>query len=68
VRHAYVLVMARRRSVSIEAAGVDQEGETIGEGRPVHSSRRAPARGSTLFCCSVPEHPWDGMEGTLTVR
>jgi plastocyanin len=54
-------------NVSIEGAGVDEEGETVGEGgKSVVSAELRP--GEYDFYCSVAGHRDGGMEGTLTVR
>lgn len=54
-------------NVSIEGAGVDEEGETVGEGgRSEVSAELDP--GEYAFYCSVAGHRESGMEGTLTVR
>jgi plastocyanin len=54
-------------NVSIEGRGVEEEGETVGEGG--RSTVRAELRpGEYDFYCSVPGHRQGGMEGTLTVR
>jgi plastocyanin len=54
-------------NVSIEGRGVDEEGETVGEGG--ESTVRAELRpGEYDFYCSVPGHREGGMEGTLSVR
>jgi plastocyanin len=54
-------------NVSIEGRGVDEEGETVGEGG--RSTVRAELRpGEYDFYCSVSGHRQGGMEGTLTVR
>jgi plastocyanin len=54
-------------NVSIEGRGVDEEGETVGEGG--RSTVRAELRpGKYDFYCSVSGHRQGGMEGTLTVR
>jgi plastocyanin len=54
-------------NVSIEGAGVDAEGKTVGEGGT--STVTADLRpGEYDFYCSVPGHRAGGMEGTLTVR
>ena len=54
-------------NVSIEGAGVDEEGKTIGKGGT--STVTAELRpGEYDFYCSVPGHREGGMEGTLTVR
>lgn len=54
-------------NVSIEGAGVDEEGKTVGEGGT--STVTAELRpGRYDFYCSVPGHRAGGMEGTLTVR
>jgi plastocyanin len=54
-------------NVSIEGSGVDEEGDTVGEGET--STVRAELRpGEYSFYCSVAGHREGGMEGTLTVR
>jgi plastocyanin len=54
-------------NVSIEGRGVDQQGETVGEGG--RSTVRIELRpGEYDFYCSVSGHRQGGMEGTLTVR
>jgi plastocyanin len=54
-------------NVSIEGRGVDEAGETVGQGG--RSTVRAELRpGEYDFYCSVPGHREGGMEGTLTVR
>jgi plastocyanin len=54
-------------NVSLEGRGVDERGETVGEGR--RSTVRAELRpGEYVFYCSVPGHRQAGMEGTLRVR
>jgi plastocyanin len=54
-------------NVSIEGAGVDEEGKTVGRGAT--SVVRADLRpGEYDFYCSVSGHREGGMEGTLTVR
>jgi plastocyanin len=54
-------------NVSIEGEGVDEEGETVRQGRT--STVRAELRaGEYDFYCSVAGHREAGMEGTLTVR
>jgi plastocyanin len=56
-----------RHNVSIEGHGVDQQGETVGQGGT--STVRAELRpGKYEFYCSVSGHRQGGMEGTLTVR
>jgi plastocyanin len=54
-------------NVSIEGAGVDEEGETVRKGgtSTVSATLRA---GRYEFYCSVPGHRQGGMEGTLTIR
>lgn len=54
-------------NVSIEGRGVEEEGETVGEGG--RSTVRAELRpGEYDFYCSVSGHRQGGMEGTLNVR
>jgi plastocyanin len=54
-------------NVSIEGAGVDEEGKTVGKGGT--STVTAEVRpGEYAFYCSVSGHRQGGMEGTLTVR
>jgi uncharacterized cupredoxin-like copper-binding protein len=54
-------------NISIEGRGVDQEGDTVGEGG--RSTVRAKLRpGDYNFYCSVPGHRQAGMQGTLTVK
>jgi plastocyanin len=54
-------------NVSIEGRGIDEEGETVGQGgrSTVHAELRP---GEYDFYCSVPGHRQGGMEGTLSVR
>ena len=54
-------------NVSIEGDGVDEEGETVGEGKTSTVSAELDA-GEYTFYCSVPGHREGGMEGTLTVE
>jgi plastocyanin len=54
-------------NISIEGRGVDQEGDTVGEGG--RSTVRAKLRpGDYNFYCSVPGHRQAGMQGRLTVK
>ena len=54
-------------NISIEGRGVDQEGDTVGEGG--RSTVRAKLRpGDYNFYCSVPGHRQAGMQGTVTVK
>jgi plastocyanin len=54
-------------NVSVEGAGVDEEGKTVGKGGT--STVTADLRpGEYDFYCSVAGHRQGGMEGTLTVR
>jgi plastocyanin len=54
-------------NVSIEGAGVDEQGKTVGKGGT--STVTAELRpGEYDFYCSVAGHRQGGMEGTLTVR
>jgi plastocyanin len=56
-----------QHNVSIEGGGIDEEGNTVGEGG--RSTVRAELRpGEYTFYCSVSGHQQSGMEGTLTVR
>jgi uncharacterized cupredoxin-like copper-binding protein len=54
-------------NVSIEGAGVDEEGKTVRRGgtSTVSATLRA---GRYEFYCSVPGHRQGGMEGMLTIR
>ena len=54
-------------NVSIEGAGVDEEGNTVQQGGT--STVSATLRpGGYEFYCSVPGHRQGGMEGRLTIR
>jgi plastocyanin len=54
-------------NVSLEGSGVDEEGETVGQGGS--STVTADVQpGEYTFYCSVPGHREGGMEGTLTVE
>jgi plastocyanin len=54
-------------NVSIDGGGVDEEGQTVGQGGT--STVRAELRpGEYEFYCSVAGHREAGMEGPLTVR
>jgi uncharacterized cupredoxin-like copper-binding protein len=54
-------------NVSVEGAGVDEEGNTVQQGgtSTVSATLRA---GRYEFYCSVPGHRQGGMTGTLTIR
>jgi plastocyanin len=54
-------------NVSIDGGGVDEEGETVGEGETSTVTAELD-RGEYAFYCSVPGHREGGMEGTLTVE
>jgi plastocyanin len=54
-------------NVSIDGGGVDEEGETVGEGETSTVTAELD-RGEYAFYCSVPGHREGGMEGTLTVK
>jgi uncharacterized cupredoxin-like copper-binding protein len=54
-------------NVSIEGSGVNEMGETVGQGgTSTVSANLKPGR--YTFYCSVPGHREGGMVGTLTVR
>ncbi|HEY3189351.1 MAG TPA: plastocyanin/azurin family copper-binding protein [Solirubrobacteraceae bacterium] len=54
-------------NVSLEGAGISQEGETVGQGgTSTVSATLKPGR--YTFFCSVPGHREAGMVGTLTVQ
>src|SRR5919197_6420506 len=52
-------------NVAIEGAGVDEQGETVGQGGTSRISATLKP-GSYTYYCSVPGHRQAGMEGTLT--
>jgi plastocyanin len=54
-------------NVSLEGQGVDQEGETVGQGGTSRVSVTLKP-GTYTYYCSVPGHRQGGMEGTLTVK
>lgn len=54
-------------NVSIEGAGVNEMGETVGQGGTSTVSANLKP-GSYTFYCSVPGHREGGMVGTLTVK
>jgi plastocyanin len=54
-------------NVSIDGGGVDEEGETVGEGETSTVTAELD-RGEYSFYCSVPGHREGGMEGTLVVE
>ena len=54
-------------NVSLEGAGLDEEGEIVGQGGT--SSVSATLKpGTYTFYCSVPGHREGGMEGKLTIK
>jgi plastocyanin len=54
-------------NVSLEGAGIDEHGETVGSGETSTVSATLRA-GRYEFYCSVPGHRQGGMTGTLTIR
>jgi uncharacterized cupredoxin-like copper-binding protein len=54
-------------NVSIEGAGIDEQGKTVGNGETSTVSTTLRA-GRYEFYCSVPGHRQGGMEGELTIR
>ena len=54
-------------NVSLQGSGVDEHGETVGEGGTSRVSD-ALKPGTYTFYCSVPGHREAGMQGTLTVK
>jgi plastocyanin len=56
-----------QHNVSIEGDGLDEQGDTVGEGGTSEVTAELEP-GEYTFYCSVPGHQEAGMEGTLTVR
>jgi uncharacterized cupredoxin-like copper-binding protein len=54
-------------NVSIEGPGINEMGETVGQGGTSTASANLKA-GRYTFYCSVPGHREGGMVGTLTVK
>ena len=55
-------------AVGIEGNGVDEDGETVGEGEKSTAGPVELKAGEYTFYCPVPGHEEGGMKGTLTVK
>jgi plastocyanin len=55
-------------AVGIEGNGVDEDGETVGQGEKSTAGPVELKAGEYTFYCPVPGHEEAGMKGTLTVK